>query len=146
VEARNHYWVLDCILALTAVVLGGAALSSFAGVAVPPGSWVTTGAVALVCGAGAGVALLFAGFVWRESRRRPQRGAARLHQERHAMMIRREHGMAGLSIVGTPAAKPAEASETPETLLATSLIDVKAKQHSQQRRRRAPRRAVAVAA
>lgn len=145
-ETRNHYWVLDCILTLTAVVLAAAALCSFAGIALPPQSGIALAAKAVLCGVVAWIGLLFAALVRRDHHGLPLRGAVRLHQQLHAMMIGRERGMTGLSVVTCAAAKPQKALETPETLLATSLIDRKATHHHQQRRHRAVRRAVALAA
>lgn len=144
-EKRDHYWVLDCILALTAIVLGTAALCSFAGLALPPQSGFALGAEALLCGVGAGISLLFAGFLWRDDRRLPRRQAVKAHQERHAMLIRRELGLTGLSVIAREPAKPAKTVETPETLLVTSLPEAKA-QRRVQRHRQASRRTLALSA
>jgi len=143
VEKRTYYWVLDCVLTLTAVALGTAALCSFAGVVLPTQSGLTLGVEAVLCGAGAGIGLLFAGFLWRNHPRLPRRQAVKAHQEQHAMMIRRELGMTGLSVIASEPAKLARIVETPETLLVTSLTGVKAQRRAQ-RRHPASRHALAV--
>jgi len=134
VDKRNHYWILDCILALTAIALGTAALCSFVGVAVPPSGWLSSIEV-LVCVAALVVGALFAGFAWREQRQPGRRHAVRAHQERHALMMRRASQQ--LPVIGEaePAPAPsAETKDTPETLLVTSLTDVKAERRKQTRR------------
>ena len=135
-EKRNHYWVLDCILALTAIALGTAALCSFVGVAIPPRSGIALSLEALVCVAALVVGALFAGFVSRDQHRPGRRHAVRAHQERHAMMMRREsERFAEVRIAQPESAEPAQTPETPETLLVTSLTDVEAERRVQRRQR-----------
>ncbi|PWT70947.1 MAG: hypothetical protein C5B46_08965 [Proteobacteria bacterium] len=127
VEKRNHYWILDCILALTAVALGTAALCSFVGIAVRPQSAMAVSIEALVCVAALVVGGLFAGFLWRDQFQPGRRHAMRVHQERHALMMRRESER--LAPVGVPeleAATSPAAEGTPETLLVTSLTEIQA--------------------
>ena len=150
-EKRNHYWVLDCILALTAIALGTAALCSFAGVAIPPQSGVALGIEVLVCIAALAVGGLFAGFLWREQKRKQRqpgrRYSVRAYQERHALMMRREaQRLAPVGDVQPAPATAAEAEGTPETLLVTSLTDVKAERRAQRRQRRAAEAKAAEAA
>ena len=149
-EKRNHYWVLDCVLALTAIALGTAALCSFAGIAIPPQSGVALGIEVLVCIAALAVGGLFARFLWREQKgeqRQPgRRHRVRAYQERLALMMRREArrlAPVGVQAAPTPAA---EAEGTPETLLVTSLTDVKAERRAQRRQRRAAEATAAEAA
>jgi hypothetical protein len=147
VDKRTHYWILDCILALTAIALGTAALCSFAGVAMPPSGWLSSIEV-LVCVAALVVGALFAEFVWREQRQPGRRHAVRAHQERHALMMRRASQQ--LPAIGVGEAVPAasaETKDTPETLLVTSLTDVEAERRVQHRQRaRRAEEAVATAA
>ena len=147
-EKRNHYWVLDCILALTAIALGTTALCSFAGLAAPSQSGTALGIELFVCAAAVGVAALFAGFVWRDQRQTGRRRhAVRAHQERHALMMRRElQRGAEIGVAQPVAPAPAEAYETPETLLVTSLTDVKAERRVQSRQQARRVEAVAEAA
>jgi hypothetical protein len=147
VEKRNQYWLLDCILALTAIALGAAALCSLVGVAVPPQSGIALSIEVLVCVAALVVGALFAGFMWRDQLRPGRRHAVRAHQERHAMMMRREAQRFAPVAVPQPAeSAPAEAKATPETLLATSLTDVKAEARAQRRHVRRATEEVAVTA
>jgi hypothetical protein len=141
VDKRNHYWILDCILALTAIALGTAALCSFVGVAVPPSGWMSS-IEALVCVAVLVVGGLFAGFLWGEQRQPGRRHAVRAHQERHALMMRRaSHQSPAIGVAETVRAASSETKDTPETLLVKSLTDVKA-----ERRGRRTEEAVATAA
>jgi hypothetical protein len=97
-----------------------------------------------VCAAAVGVAALFAGFVWRDQRQTGRRRhAARAHQERHALMMRRESQRTVSGAAEPVAPASAEAYETPETLLVTSLTDVEAERRVQSRQQ--ARRAEAVA-
>jgi uncharacterized iron-regulated membrane protein len=145
VDKRNHYWILDCILALTAIALGTAALCSFIGVALPPRlGWVSSIEV-LVCVAALIVGALFAGFVWREQRQPGRRHAVRAHQERHALMMRRASQLPAIGVAEPAPVASAETKDTPETLLVTSLTDVKAERRVQ-RRQQARKAAEAVAA
>ena len=95
------------------------------------------------------VGALFAGFVWRDQRQPGRRHAVRAHQERHAMMMRRESQRLAPAVAPQATAEPAEAKGTPETLLVTSLTDVKTErrvQRRQQARRAAETAAAATAA
>lgn len=148
-EERNHYWLLDCVLALTAIALGIAALFSFVGLDVPPRSAIALGMEALVCAVALGVGVLFTGLLWRDRRQTPLRKKIRAHQERHALMLGRESQReAEIVVAAPPVSAPAIGEEpTPETLLVTSLTDltdVRA-ERSVERRQQARRAAEAVA-
>jgi hypothetical protein len=138
---RNHYWVLDCIIALTAVALGTAALCSFVGVAIPslPGPALSTEAV--LCGLGIAAGLAFAGYAWREHRRAAPGTnirSLRAYQERHARMLDRASHRAGEVSTMTPESRePVMTHETPETMLATSLTSYKTERRVQRHARRA---------
>jgi len=139
---RNHYWILDCVIALTAVVLGMTALCSFIGVALPSLPGAALSAEAVLCGMGIAVGLLFAGYVWREHRyagRNTSIRSLRAYQERHAKMLERASPPRETLVVAPESIEPAKAPETPETLLATSLTT-----HKMERRERHTRRAAAV--
>ena len=147
-DKRNHYWILDCILALTAIALGTAALCSFIGVAGPLQSgWVSSIEV-LVCVAALVIGAVFAGFVWREQRQPGRRHAVRAHQERHALMMRRASQQ--LPAIGVAEPVPTATSETkgrPETPLVRSFTDVQAERRTQRRQQaRRAEEAVATAA
>jgi len=142
---RNHYWLLDCIIALTAIVLGTTALCSFIGFAMASLPGTALSAEAVLCGMGIIVGLAFAGYVWREHRdaaRHTSVRTLRAYQERHAMMLKRASNRAAEIPVAVPEShEPATARETPETMLVTSLTNVKAKSG---KTRKQARRAVAV--
>jgi hypothetical protein len=149
VEKRSRYWILDCILALTAVALGTTALCSFAGLAAQPQSVIALSIEALVCVAAVAVTALFAGFLWRDQRRPERRNAVRAHQERHAMMIRRESlRHPGIGVAAPTPVAPGVMQGAPETLLVTSVTDVKAARrvHRRQQARRAAEAVTATAA
>jgi len=152
VETRNRYWMLDCILAITAIALGTTAVCSFAGLAVPPQSGMTLAVEVLICGAAIGIGLLFAALVWHEHREAMRVSEPRSHQELHARFMKR----VAPRIVEIPVVAPvpfaadesANAYEVPETLLVTSLTDVKTERSVQRRQqaRRAAEKAAATAA
>jgi hypothetical protein len=150
VEKRNHYWLLDCVLALTAIALGIAALFSLLGLDVPPQSAIALGMEALLCAVALGAGVLFAGLLWRDRRQTPLRKQIRAHQERHALMLRREsQRTAEIFAAAPPVSAPAvEGEPIPETLLVTSLTDVKAGRSVERRQqaRRTAEAAVATAA
>jgi hypothetical protein len=131
VEKRTHYWLLDGVLALTAIALGIAALFSFVGLDVPPRSAIGLGMEALACAVALGVGVFFAGLLWRDRRQAPLRKQIRAHQERHALMLRREsQRVAEIVVAAPPMSAPAvEGEPTPETLLVTSLTDDKAERN-----------------
>jgi hypothetical protein len=137
---RNQYWVLDCIIALTAVALGSAALCSFVGVAMPSLPGPALSVEALLCGVGIVGGLLFAGYVWRDHRyaaRGTNIRSLRAHQERHAKMLERASHRAGEVAVAAPESRePGKAPATPETMLATSLTSYKAGRSVRQNGRR----------
>ena len=126
---RNHYWILDCIIALTAVMLGTTALCSFVGLAMPSLPGMALSAEGVLCGMGIMVGL-FAGYVWREHRdtaRRVSVRTLRAYQERHALMLKRASNRAvEIPVVVPESHEPAIARETPETVMATSFTKVKA--------------------
>ena len=142
---RNHYWILDCIIALTAVMLGTTALCSFVGLAMPSLPGMALSVKGVLCGMGILVALLFASYVWREHRdaaRRTSVRTLRAYQERHAMMLKRASNRAAeIPVVVPESPEPAIAREMPETVMATSLTNVKAERAKY---RKQARRAVAV--
>jgi len=142
---RNHYWILDCIIALTVVMLGTTALCSFVGLAMPSLPGMALSAEGVLCGMGIIVGLLFAGYVWREHRdaaRRVSVRALRAYQERHALMLKRVSNRAAeIPVVAPESHEPATARETPETVMATSFTNVKAERAKY---RKQARRAVAV--
>ena len=145
-ETRNHYWLMDCVLALTAIALGVASLFSFVGLDVPPRSAIALGMEALVCAVAFGVGVLFARLLWRDRRQTPLRKQIRAHQERHALMLRRESQRVAEVVVAAPpvSVQTVEVEPTPETLLVTSLTDLKA-ERSVERRQQARRPAEPVA-
>src|ERR1700746_3910081 len=110
VETKTRYWMLDCILAITAIALGTAALCSFVGAAVPAHSALVSSIEVLVCVAALVVGALFAGFVWRDQRQPGRRHAMRAHQERHAMMMRRASQV--LPAFGVAEPTPAASADT----------------------------------
>ena len=119
----RHYWILDCIVALTVIVLGATGLCSFAVLAMPSGS-AAMSVEALVCAASLVLGFAFARFAWR-SRREGKPGDIL----RHARALRRAFERWGRRrrIVATGGA-------TPETLLATSLVKIRAWRGRQLRR------------
>ncbi|HTR58636.1 MAG TPA: hypothetical protein VMM27_10715 [Casimicrobiaceae bacterium] len=147
-ETRNHYWLLDCILALTAIALGTTALCSFAGVAESE-SVLVFAAELLACVAAVIASSLFIGFAWHDHRANERAADLRAHQELHAAFMKR----IAPRIVETPVVAPEpvaadespKADEVPETLLVTSLTDAMA-ERSVQRRQQARRAVEAVAA
>jgi len=146
VETKNRYWMLDCILAITAIALGTTAVCSFAGLAVPSSSGATLAVEVLICGAAIGVGLLFAGFVWRDHNEAMRATDFRAHQELHARFMKRVAPRPAVISVAAPAPiAPAKTVETPETMLVTSLTNVKAERRVQ-RRQQARRPAQAVVA
>jgi hypothetical protein len=146
VETKNRYWMLDCILAITAIALGTTGICSFAGLAVPSPSGATLAVEVLICGAAIGVGFLFAVPVWHDYREAMRAADFRAHQELHARFMKRVAPRAAvIGVAALAPTVPAKAVETPETMLVTSLTNVKAERRVQ-RRQHARRPAQAVAA
>jgi hypothetical protein len=122
-ETRN-FWILDCVIALTAIVLGATGLCSFALLAMTPRGGAALGVEALVCAISLALGLVFARFAWR-GRHEGRAGDV----VRHARVLR-------LAMERRGRRRPVAAAfrATPETLLATSLVGVRAGRGRQLRR------------
>jgi hypothetical protein len=122
-ETRN-YWILDCIVALTAIVLGATGLCSFAVLAMMPRGGATLSVETVVCAFSVVLGLVFARLAWR-ARREGRPGDVL----RHARLLRQV-----LERHGRRRAVARAFRATPETLLATSLVRVRAERGRQIRR------------
>jgi len=121
-DTRN-YWILDCIVALTAIVLGATGLCSFAVLAMMPRGGAALSVEAVVCAASLVLGLVFARFAWR-SRREGRPGDVL----RHVRLLRRAVERQGRRRTR------GHSLTLPETLLATSLVKVRAERSRQMRR------------
>lgn len=147
-EPKNRYWILDCILALTAIVLGTTALCSFAE-AILPAQWgINLSVQVLICVTGACIGLRFAGFVWWDHYEASRAAGIRPHRELQAMSLEPvvPHA-AAIPVVSPVSDSPAETVETqdlPEAPLVTSLTKARVERAVKSRRQR--RRAVGAVA
>jgi hypothetical protein len=87
-RARSQYWILDCVLALTAIALGTVVMCAVMAVALPSQSGIALGAQAVVWARALAASLLFIAVVWQDQ---PGPGPAqvRAFQANHANMLKR---------------------------------------------------------
>ena len=122
-DTRN-YWILDCVVALTAIVLGATGLCSFAVLAMMPRGGAALSLEALVCAASLVLGFVFARLAWR-SRRDGRPGEVLRHTRILRQVLERR---------GRRRAVSTASRGVPETLLASSFVRVRADRSRQIRR------------